>query len=70
MLCSLRTQYELTSVVFLSEGLLELWKIEGEYKQVVSQSASLLRTVPTIVIVHTFCASPDIQISYRWYLLM
>ena len=26
---------------------------------------SLLRTVPTIVIAHTFCASPDTRISYR-----
>ena len=25
-----------------------------------------LRTVPTIVIAHTFCASPDTRISYRW----
>ena len=24
-----------------------------------------LRTVPTIVIAHTFCASPDTRISYR-----
>ena len=24
-----------------------------------------LRTVPTIVIAHTFCASPDNRISYR-----
>ena len=25
-----------------------------------------LRTVPTIVIAHTFCASPDTRISYGW----
>ena len=24
-----------------------------------------LRTLPTIVIAHTFCASPDTRISYR-----
>ena len=29
-----------------------------------------LRTVPTIVIAHTFCASPDTRISYRQCLLM
>ena len=26
---------------------------------------SCLRTVPTIVIAHSFCASPDTRISYR-----
>ena len=26
----------------------------------------LLRTVPTIVIAHTFCASQDIRIFYSW----
>ena len=30
----------------------------------------MLRTVPTIVIAHTFCASPDTQISYRQCLLI
>ena len=30
----------------------------------------VLRTVPTIVIAHTFCASPDTRISYRRCLLM
>ena len=30
----------------------------------------ILRMVPTIVIVHTFCASPDTQISYRQCLLI
>ena len=29
-----------------------------------------LRTVPTIVIAHTFCASPDTWISYRQCLLI
>ena len=29
-----------------------------------------LRTVPTIVIAHTFCASPDTRISYRQGLLI
>ena len=33
--------------------------------QQVATLRALLRTVPTIVIVHTFCASPDIRISYR-----
>ena len=30
----------------------------------------LLRTVPTLVIAHTFCASPDTRISYRQFLLI
>ena len=30
----------------------------------------LLRRVPTIVIAHTFCASPDTRISYRQCLLI
>ena len=29
-----------------------------------------LRTVPTIVTAHTFCASPDTRISYRQRLLI
>ena len=29
-----------------------------------------LRTVPTIVVAHTFCASPDTRISYRRCLLI
>ena len=29
-----------------------------------------LRTVPTIVIAHRFCASPDTRISYRQCLLI
>ena len=29
-----------------------------------------LRTVPTIVIAHTFCASPDTRISYRQCLII
>ena len=35
-----------------------------------STSESVLRTVPTIVIAHTFCASPDTRISYRQCLLI
>jgi len=31
---------------------------------------TVLRTVPTIVIAHTFCASPDTRISYRQCLLI
>jgi len=31
---------------------------------------NVLRTVPTIVIAHTFCASPDTRISYRQCLLI
>ena len=31
---------------------------------------TVLRTVPTIVTAHTFCASPDTRISYRQCLLI
>ena len=34
------------------------------------ESHVALRTVPTIVIAHTFCASPDTRISYRRCLLI
>ena len=34
------------------------------------QIETYLRTVPTIVIAHTFCASPDTRISYRQCLLI
>ena len=30
---------------------------------------TLLRTVPTFVTTHTFCASRDTRVSYVWYLL-
>ena len=33
-------------------------------------SQATLRTLPTIVIAHTFCASPDTRISYRHCLLI
>ena len=33
-------------------------------------SLESLRRVPTIVIAHTFCASRDTRISYRWCLLI
>ena len=29
-----------------------------------------LRTVPTIVTAHTFCASRDTRVSYGWWLLI
>ena len=35
-----------------------------------SSCRSFLRTVPTIVIAHTFCASRDTRVSYRWCLLI
>ena len=34
------------------------------------QWRELLRTVPTIVTVHTFCASGDTRVSYGWCLLL
>ena len=35
-----------------------------------TNASYILRTVPTIVIAHTFCASPDTRVFYRWCLLM
>ena len=35
-----------------------------------NEHAPFLRTVPTIVTAHTFCASPDTRISYRQCLLI
>ena len=34
-----------------------------EFKNAMRAYATELRTVPTIVIAHTFCASPDTRIS-------
>ena len=31
---------------------------------------TILRTVPTIVTAHTFCASRDTRVSYEWCLLI
>ena len=39
-------------------------------REVSSTILSDLRTVPTIVTAHTFCASPDTRISYRQCLLI
>ena len=33
-------------------------------------SVSALRTVPTFVTAHTFCASGDTRVSYGWCLLI
>ena len=42
------------------------WDFSGPMKQ---RNEMNLRTVPTIVIAHTFCASPDTRISFRRCLL-
>ena len=39
-------------------------------KECALKETFILRRVPTIVIAHTFCASPDTRISYRQYLLI
>ena len=39
-------------------------------REISSPILSDLRTVPTIVAAHTFCASPDTRISYRQCLLL
>ena len=48
--------------IHLKSLLYQLPLINGLY--------TALRMVPTIVIVHTFCASPDTRISYRQCLLI
>ena len=45
-----------------------MWKSICSRKSVLFQID--LRTVPTIVIAHTFCASPDTRISYLQCLLI
>ena len=55
------------------ETIIETQKMLSCKKLANDQAASwktILRTVPTIVIAHTFCASPDTRISYRRYLLI
>ena len=54
-------------VVGTANGLasLILYKIIGDHELFAS-----LRTVPTIVTAHTFCASPDTRISHRQCLLI
>ena len=43
----------------------EIFKMSASRFVDVSEEEINLRTVPTIVIAHTFCASPDTRISYR-----
>ena len=50
--------------VYLKCGLLTKWE------SVLHCYVDNLRTVPTIVIAHTFCASRDGRISYGWCLLI
>ena len=44
-----------------------LW---GEYGYFLELHILYLRTVPTIVTAHTFCASRDTRVSYGWCLLI
>ena len=58
------------SVPFLvSCGRSEKQIAHGHKKELIF-SCLLLRTVPTIVTAHTFCASRDTQVSYGWCLLI
>ena len=41
-----------------------------KFYKLLDTKISPLRTVPTIVIAHTFCAPPDARISYRRCLLI
>ena len=42
-----------------------LWWVSVPVLCIAGRKINSLRTVPTIVIAHTFCASPDTRISYR-----
>ena len=44
--------------------------VQGVPEKACTSAERDLRTVPTIVIAHTFCASRDTRISYRWRLLI
>ena len=58
-------------VVFLNIQLLVMLKSMGDQPvRVLPVVITQLRTVPTIVIAHTFCASADTRISYRQCLLI
>ena len=52
------------------ENHINIKKSEFSFSSVMPVCMIVLRTVPTIVIAHTFCASPDTRISYRQCLLI
>ena len=55
----------------LGESGLDLDDLFGNVPgNVLSQATLRTLTLPTIVIAHTFCASPDTRISYRHCLLI
>ena len=62
--------------VTLGVSLSLLWSIAWHLRKVriefvkVMLQGTILRTVPTIVTAHTFCASRDTRVSYRWCLLI
>ena len=61
----------LSAILIVYMGFFKLYYISPTAGCVVSAGcAGVLRTVPTIVIAHTFCASPDTRISHRQYLLI
>ena len=53
-------------VTFQEQGEKEMDGCELDRNQVIRS----LRTVPTIVTAHTFCASRDTRVSYGWCLLI
>ena len=66
-------QYKFFAVQFYGE----CWSEEGnpDYKKMKAaphacKLGTYLRTVPTFVTAHAFCASGDTQVSHGWYLLI
>ena len=57
---NVRIDYE---VILVAKNIWRNWSLNCEI------TCFILRTVPTIVIARTFCASPDTWISYRQCLL-
>ena len=52
------------------KGILGMGELISNNNEFIVRSSYKLRTVPTIVIAHTFCASPDTRISNRQCLLI
>ena len=69
-ICSLDVKVCDFLVVVAIIAALESWRLLQRKRHFKTELCGRLRTVPTIVIAHTFCASPDTRISYRQCLLI
>ena len=52
------------------KGILGMGELISNNNEFIVRSSYKLRTMPTIVIAHAFCASPDTRISNRQCLLI